>query len=124
MPIMDLLAKLAETLPKVKTKLQLTGLIALVGGIIATHAARPEALLAQISAGAIGVLFLVFGQVFGSLGQVESQERAKLIFRLFLVFIVFILALVLLTSVFLAREGNPGKSGSTVSVRPNTRLTN
>lgn len=109
---MDWITRLAVNLPKLKTKLQLTGLIALVGGTIATRAIRPDALLAQICAGAIGVLFLVFGQVFSSLGQVEQRERATLVLRLFIIFIVFILALVLMTGIFLASAAPTGKQSS------------
>lgn len=109
---MDILERIVQVLPRLKTKLQLTCLIALIGGIIATRSLRPSAVLAQISAGAIGVLFLIFGQVFGGLGQVRPQERAQLISRLFVIFVVFILALVLLTGIFLARGGNSASQPS------------
>ena len=119
---MDALERLAQVLPKLKTKLQLTGLIALVGGVIATRAVRPSAVLAQISAGAIGVLFLIFGQVFSSLGQVRPDQRAQLIYRLFIIFVVFILALVLLTGVFLVHGGNsPSQPSQIITPAQRTR---
>jgi hypothetical protein len=83
-----------KTLPSIKTKFQLTGLVVGVAAFVAVRFASPDAVVAQICAGSIGVLFLVFGQIFGSLDKFPEGERVKLVIILFIAFIIFILVLV------------------------------
>lgn len=85
---------LVQTLPAIKTKFQLTGLIVGVAAFVAVRFAAPDAVVAQISAGAIGVLFLVFGQVFQAIPHFRQSDRFKLVITLFITFVLFILFLV------------------------------
>src|SRR5581483_3795336 len=57
---------LIQALPKIKTGLQLTGLLFIVAGYLAYQQVPRERVPGIIAAGGIGVLFLVFGQVFRS----------------------------------------------------------
>ena len=100
-----------EALPKLRTKLQLTGLIVAIAAIVATRAVAPQALNAQLSAGAVGVLFIVFGQVFSSIKDFPEQERSRLVLLLFGIFCIFVLALIVVTGFFVSRaaETSPGK---------------
>jgi hypothetical protein len=85
---------LIKVLPAIKTKIQLTGLVIGAAAFVAVRFASPDAVVAQICAGSIGVLFLVFGQIFGALDKFPEDKRVKLVTILFLAFILFILALV------------------------------
>lgn len=102
---MNIFSTLAEALPKLKTKLQLSGFIVLIAAVVATRSIAPTALNAQISAGAIGILFIVFGQVFSSLRDIPETDRSRLILFMFSVFCLFVLALVITTSIFIAKAG-------------------
>jgi hypothetical protein len=94
------LSRLAGLLPRIKTRLQLSGLAIAVGAWVAVRTISPNALKAQISAGAIGIAFVVFGQVFSALGTFEAAQRAKLIIALFVIFCIFVLSLIVVTSLF------------------------
>ena len=95
------LAQIARVLPNLRNRFALIGLVVTVAGFVATRVVAPEYVHAQIAAGAIGVLFLVFGQVFHHLGSFPEAERTQLITRLFLVFVALVLALIGLTGYFL-----------------------
>ncbi len=88
--------RIANALPKLKTRIQLTGVIILVGGIIATRAIAPDQTLPTVYVGAIGILFIVFGQVFPYLRTFPEKDRANLLVKLFLIFSLLILGLVAL----------------------------
>jgi hypothetical protein len=107
--LMGFWKNLASLLPQIRTQLQVTGLIAVVGGFIATHALAPDQILIQIAGGAIGVLFLFFGQWFRSLKDYPEEKRVRLTLWLFALFIAFILALVLLIVLLLPKP--PGHAG-------------
>jgi hypothetical protein len=100
---MSIWTSLAQGLPKLKTRLQLTGLVILVGGFLVARSVAPEEVHAQICVGVIGVLFLVFGQVFNAIRDIPELERARLLFRLFLVFAVLVVALIVATGYFLVQ---------------------
>jgi hypothetical protein len=81
-----------------------------VAGFVATRVVAPEYVHAQIAAGTIGVLFLVFGQVFHHIASFPEIERTKLITRLFFVFVLLVLALVCLTGYFLqSKNASPAR---------------
>src|ERR1017187_6325715 len=85
---------LANALPRLKTRIQLAGFVVVAAVLVATMRAQsPEYLQTEITGGAIGVLFIVFGQVFASLADFPEQHRARLIVTLFVLFICFVLAL-------------------------------
>jgi hypothetical protein len=119
---MSIFSTLAEVLPKLKTKLQLSGFIVLIAAVVATRSIAPTALNAQISAGAIGILFIVFGQVFSSLRDIPETDRSRLILLMFSVFCLFVLALVVTTSVFIAKAG-PASATTTDGTRPTITTT-
>jgi hypothetical protein len=100
---MTWLATVIEVLPKLRTKFQLSGLVVALAAVVATRAVAPQAVNAQLSAGAIGVLFIVFGQVFSSLKDFPERERSRLVLLLFGIFCVFIVTLVIVTGFFVAR---------------------
>jgi hypothetical protein len=72
----------------------LTGLIVGVAAFVAVRFAAPDAVVAQICAGSIGVLFLIFGQIFQAISHFPERDRVKLVITLFITFLVFILCLV------------------------------
>lgn len=61
---MDFFGRIVGALPRLRTKLSVTGLIVAVAGYIATRAVEPSAIQAQISVAALGIVFLVFAQAF------------------------------------------------------------
>jgi hypothetical protein len=104
---MAFLDTLVGVLPRIKTRLQYSGLLVAVAGFIATKAISPNAVSAQISAGAVGILFIVFGQVFARLESFPTQERTKLILWLFVLFALFTLGLVGLTGWLVVNQKKP-----------------
>jgi len=98
---------LAEILPRLKKPFQLVGLIMLIAGGVATRAVEPKAVQVTICAGAIGVLFIVFGQVFSAIPSFPAASRVRLILSLFSIFVVFVLALIGLTGYFLTKLSAP-----------------
>lgn len=98
---------LTDLLPKIRTRLQLSGLVITVGAFVAVRTIAPNAIKAQISAGAIGVAFVVFGQVFQVLKDFPEKDRAKVVITLFVVFCFFVLFLVGLTSVLVIKATEP-----------------
>jgi hypothetical protein len=111
---LDFFGQIASILPKLRNRFALIGLVVAVAGFVATRIVAPEYVHAQIAAGTIGVLFLVFGQVFHHIASFPEAERTRLITRLFIVFVLLVLALVALTGYFLQ-----GKNAS--SARVNTK---
>jgi hypothetical protein len=83
-----------KALPAIKSKFQLTGLIVAVAAFVAVRVAAPDAIVAQVCAGAIGVLFLIFGQIFQAIPHFPEHDRVKLVLTLFITFLLFILILV------------------------------
>jgi hypothetical protein len=85
---------LIRVLPAIKSKFQLTGLIVGVAALVAVRVAAPDATVAQVCAGAIGVLFLIFGQIFQAIPHFPEHDRVKLVITLFITFLLFVLCLV------------------------------
>ena len=99
-------SRLAMMLPRVRSKFAVAGVLITVAGFIATRSVAPDAVQAQVSAGAIGVLFLVFGQVFHHLSSFPERDRLRLITRLFVLFVILVLALLVITGFFLQSKGS------------------
>ena len=99
---MSVSEKIVDVVPKIRTKMQVSGLAIAVAAVVLIRIYIPEAKNAQISAGAFGVLFLIFGQIFAHLGDIPLRSRATFLFRTFVLFCVFILALISLTAVLIA----------------------
>lgn len=91
-------AKIVEVIPKLKTTINLIGFIVMIGAFVAVYSVNPENLQAQISAGAIGVTIIVFGQIFHFLNLIPEAQRAIYIVVMFLIFVVFASGLVYLTA--------------------------
>lgn len=105
---------LVAGLPNIKTKFQLTGLIIGLAAFVAVKFAAPDAVIAQISAGVIGVLFLVFGQIFQAIPQFREADRFKLVISLFVTFVLFILILV--GMILYSLNGSPRHTGKEVGI--------
>jgi hypothetical protein len=107
---------LVESLPRLRTRVQLFGLVVTVGAFIAVRTIAPNAMRAQISAGAIGVAFIVFGQVFSVLKDFPEKHRAGLILALFVVFCGFVISLIYATSKFVVAAATPVQMRASVPV--------
>jgi hypothetical protein len=104
----DILKKLADLLPKIKTPVQLMGLIALV---IAVILAKNSLSNAAGTAG-LGMLFLAFGQVYAQLDKIPESSRASFLVQSLTRFIVALglyLAVIVLL-VWLAAKGQNANS--------------
>lgn len=90
MPIMnELAAKLIEILPRIRTKIQLTGLAVAIVGFLLIRVASPTALSAQLTLGSIGIVLIVFAQVFHFLKDFPAKSRLTLVLALFFGFLFF-----------------------------------
>jgi hypothetical protein len=104
------LEKFLDAIPKLRGRIQLAGFVVTVAAFVATRTVAPDAVLAQISAGAIGVCIIVFGQLTVLVETLLPKDRAGFITKLFFFFLVFIIALVALTGFLLRqdiRQPNP-----------------
>lgn len=77
--IMAVFEKLVEVLPRIKTKIQLIGLIVIVGGVITTRSLAPEQLPVAFIIGGVGILFVAYAQIFPSLKDFPENQRVFLI---------------------------------------------
>ncbi len=96
--------RFAARLPQQKARIQLAGLALVVAAFVTVRSVAPKHIEAQISAGAIGVTFIIFGQAFQFLHLIPSRERPRFLLAMFFGFLVFILALVTLI-VILTKSG-------------------
>jgi hypothetical protein len=93
----DILSKLANLLPQLKTPIQLVGFIVLVSSLIVIRSIDPNNVLALLAGGAIGVLFLVFGQLFYHLGIFPEPSRVRLVLTALIIFAALVVALFIIT---------------------------
>lgn len=84
---------LAKILPEVRTQIQLVGFIVLVAGVVATRVAVPKSVTAQVAAGSIGLLFIVFGLILAKLDRFPPEQRMRLVLILFPTGCIFVLSL-------------------------------
>lgn len=101
------LAQLSDVLPKLKNKFQFLGAVVLITAVYVVRYVAPNALPAQIAAGAIGVIFLVFAQLLPILPHLPKTERAKFVIRMFYGALTFILLLIGLIVYFLSSTSTP-----------------
>lgn len=107
---MEVLNRLVSILPSLKTKIQLTGLVVIVGAVVAVKTIAPDLIAAQISAGSIGILFVIFGQAFQFLHLIPKGQRTIYILALFFGFLFFVMSLIVVTTYLLTtREPKPLK---------------
>lgn len=98
---MSLTENISKIIPKIKNKIQLIGLIVVVVGYVTTKIVAPEMVIAQISAGSIGVLILVFAQLFEYIDKFPKKDRVHFVQTLFIVFACFTLLLLFITGYFI-----------------------
>lgn len=89
-----------EFLPKLRTKIQLLGLIVFAATFVATQLIEPEYLKGAICVGAMGVFFIIFGFVFQYIGTFPPKERSKLIMFLATLFVILVLSMLALATVY------------------------
>lgn len=94
---------LSQLLPKIKTKIQLSGLAIGLAFALFVHFAKPGDNVALLTAGAVGISLVIFGQIFSFLKDFKEDDRPKVFLVAFTVFCVFTLCLLLVT-VFLLRR--------------------
>lgn len=95
---------LIKALPRLRNQFGLVGFIVAIGAFVAVRTIAPGSIHAQISAGSIGVCFIIFGQVFYFLKDIPEDDRAKLIIRMFIIFCVFTLSLIAATAYFIIKR--------------------
>ena len=103
---MEVLSRLVKTLPSLRTPIQLTGLIVLVSAVVVMRIVAPEQVTAHVTAGGIGILFIIFGQLFHFLHLIPESQRAVYVLAMFFGFLVFIVVLVVLTVAQLGSAGS------------------
>src|SRR5205809_6732039 len=81
--MMAWLTEIIKILPAIKSKFQLTGMIVGIAAFVAVRVASPDAIVAQVCAGTIGVLFLIFGQIFQPIPSFPEHDSVKLDITLF-----------------------------------------
>jgi hypothetical protein len=84
----DFLGKLITVVPRLRTKIQLTGMAVAVAAFVASRVYAPDKVPGQVVAGAIGVNIIVFAQVFSHLELIPQRERARYVLWLFSLFIL------------------------------------
>ncbi|WP_141688309.1 hypothetical protein [Bradyrhizobium paxllaeri] len=87
---------LSEVLPRLRGRIQLSGLIIIVVVGALVSFARPGDYLGLILVGGVGVGFIVFGQLFHFLKSFKDDSRPTVFLVSFLSFLLFIIALVAL----------------------------
>jgi hypothetical protein len=85
---------LSEVLPRLRGRIQLSGLIIMVVVGALVSFARPGDYLGLILVGGVGVGFIVFGQLFHFLTSFKDDSRPTVFLVSFLSFLLFIVALV------------------------------
>jgi hypothetical protein len=108
--VIRLFSNLANLLPRLKTPIQLIGFVVLVSAFIVIRSIDPNNVPALIAGGAIGVLFLVFGQLFYYLNRFPGPSRVLLVLLALVIFAALVVTLLIVT----ARSLSPLQ---TVSVR-------
>jgi hypothetical protein len=98
---------LSRVLPRLSKPIQVAGLaIGLVYGLI-VHFAAPGNIGALVTAGGVGVSFLIFGQLFSFLSAFPEKDRARVFLVSFAIFCCFTLALAAYSVVLLNSRSAP-----------------
>jgi hypothetical protein len=94
---------LSQLLPKIKTKIQLSGLAIGLAFALFVHFAKPGDSVALITAGSVGISLVIFGQLFNFLKDFKADDRPKVFLFAFCIFCVFTLSLLLVTVLLLRK---------------------
>jgi hypothetical protein len=92
-----MLERLVTILPKLRNKVQATGLAVIVAAVIATRSLAPTDIPAQLAAGSVGILVLIFGQTFSFLNLIPARNRAAYILSMFFGFLLFAASMTVVT---------------------------
>jgi len=103
-PGLDFLGRLVQVLPRIKTKLQLLGLLIAGGVFVATRVTAPSAVAAQITAGTIAIPFLLFGQLPFILKHFPEKDRSRTVLVLFTIFCVTVIVQLLIIGLMLVKN--------------------
>jgi hypothetical protein len=114
------LVHLINVIPRIRTGLQLTGLVVLIAALTVWQA-RASAVAAQVALGAVGVALLVLGQAFQYLIHIPQRQRANYILSLFVISAILVVTvLVVLLLVTSRRVEEPYHSASRRTETPPT----
>ncbi|MBY3181036.1 hypothetical protein HFO24_05035 [Rhizobium laguerreae] len=117
MSLADLSTTIARLSPKIKTPLQLTGLI--VAGVLYYLGSVSDNLLVQISGGLIGISVIVFGLSLNVLELIPRNRRASFIFMLYAAFGVIIVIFLIVGVYFLIVSGEVGNRAVAAEITGN-----
>jgi hypothetical protein len=92
--------KLVDALPSLTRRIQVFGLAIGVGGVVIMRTVDPNAVVAQVAVGAIGVGVIFFGQIFAALKDYPRADRARITQNVFFGFLLFLLALIIVIALF------------------------
>ena len=93
MPIFNILTKLITVLPRVRTKIQLTGLVTTAAVALILQLYSPGNIPAILCGGMIGVSIIIFGQLFHFLTHFPKEHRAVVFLVAFGLFCAVIVSL-------------------------------
>jgi hypothetical protein len=96
-----------EVLPRIRTKIQLTGLAVAIVGFVMIRLASPDAVRAQLAAGSIGICLVVFAQIFHFMEAFPARSRVTLVIAIFFAFLIFTLLMAGIVSVELKPASIP-----------------
>ncbi|MCP5047793.1 MAG: hypothetical protein GY940_11525 [bacterium] len=99
--VTGILNSLINTAPKIKTRIQLTGLIIGTVAFLLSTNLVPEKILPRIIGGLIGLPIIFFGMVFHFLKLIPEKIRANFLLRLLKICFSFLLVFFALYLVFL-----------------------
>jgi hypothetical protein len=91
------LTKFVHDIRKRRLSVSLIGVVVLIGAVVSTYRIDPENLQAQLASGAIGIIVIIFGQLFYFLEKIREKDRAKVLLGMFIICAVLILALTAFT---------------------------
>jgi hypothetical protein len=95
--------QLADVLPKLRIKLQITGLAVMVVTSLLLHFAQPGNTAAMLTGGAIGICIIIFAQLFHFLRDFAESSRAPTFLGSFAMFVLVVLSLLAVTVMLLGR---------------------
>ena len=93
---MEIFERLANTLPRLRNQIQITGLFAIIAGFVATRLVEPSAVLGQLAAGSVGVLILIFGTLTPTLRAIPAAQRALVTIVALSIFLLLMVGLSLI----------------------------
>ena len=97
---MKILNKFINSLPKLKTPIQLAGFTLIIGSYYGINSISPGNLKAQIAAGIIGIAMIIFGQIPTILNSLPKKDRSKFLERIIIIFCLSLITLSMATIYF------------------------